>query len=175
MRLAAVLVLSLATVAALAVTSLGASPGHNKFFIVTELLILAAAVGGVVATVASPRVKLVGAAIGLPAVCLLSLLLLPLLHSQRADVLAPLLPGQERGFVLAALGRPDLVSDGIGIAENYGYRTGTRRDDILVIRFQTTQRSTQRFDDRVASSIWMVESQASAIYGLRPPGGPEPR
>jgi len=175
MRLAAVLVLSLATVAALAVTSLGASPGHNKFFIVTELLILAAAVGGVVATVASPRVKLVGAAIGLPAVCLLSLLLLPLLHSQRADVLAPLLPGQERGFVLAALGRPDLVSDGIGIAESYGYRTGTRRDDILVIRFQTAQPSTQGFDERVASSIWMVESQASAIYGLRPPGRLEPR
>ncbi len=122
MRLAAVLVLSLATVAALAVTSLGASPGHNKFFIVTELLILAAAVGGVVATVASPRVKLVGAAIGLPAVCLLSLLLLPLLHSQRADVLAPLLPGQERGFVLAALGRPDLVSDGIGIARSSSSR-----------------------------------------------------
>lgn len=164
-RKAAVIVLALATVAAMWLTSLGGSPGHNKFWMTLELLTFFTATGLIFASASTLGARLWGLTIAIAAGLLLAILTIPGLRAQRTELIAPLLLGRERGFVVAALGRPDLLSGDIAISETYGYESTMRSGQLLVVEFRTTE----HLDDEISASRWMEASAARAAHGLHPP------
>lgn len=162
MHRGAVALLVLVTLVTVGFTALGASPGHNKHRLFLEVLIFAAAFAGILWTTGEPRARAIGATVGLPALLLLAVLLLPALREARLGLVAPILPSSERGFVIAAFGMPDMVNGGIGIATVYGYRSEAQ---LLVIRFARSE----HIDDPVADAQWMEEGDAVSRYSLHPP------
>ena len=164
LRLFALILLAVATVAAVAVTELGPSPGHNKFRFAVEAMTFVSGAAALAATGGTRRLRPVWLVAALLGVLALAVLTAPFLNTLRVGLLADRLPGQERGFVLATLGRPDLVDNGIGIASVYAYRTATI-GTVLVVRFS---RSTD-VDDKVQQSVIMADPRARADFGLYPP------
>lgn len=168
MRLALVLLIA-GTLIAAAVTSLGPSPGANRFRILMELLVGLGAVGIVVAT-RPGRLRPVAVVIGGMAVIGIVLLTAPPLRDTRARILAPVLIERERGFILAALGRPDLVTDGgIGLALDYAYMMPSARgNDALLVHFA----GPAHFEDLIRAVEWTTEPEARARLPLSSPGQP---
>lgn len=167
MRAWAIALFLVATALVFLYTSFGPSPGLNKFRHVMELLILAVGLGAIAITARNRRTRLAGGALLFAALCVLGVLVLPVTDPVRKDLLAPVLASEGRGLVLAALGRPDLVSvGGVGTAANYGYRSSSHPGQILLVRFTTNQVN----EDQVQSAGWLGESEGQRTYDLQPPG-----
>jgi hypothetical protein len=161
----ALIVLTVVMLVAVGFTGLGASIGYNYYRFLVELLIYVVGVSAIV-VIRSRGLRRVGvAALAIAATAAIALLLLPQLEGPRKLALVPHLAGEHRGFVLAALGRPDYVDNGIGIAPTYAFSSG--RDDgfLAVVRFNVNS----GFDDVVSDVQWMKAAEAISIYRLHPP------
>jgi ABC-type transport system involved in multi-copper enzyme maturation permease subunit len=163
-----IVLISAATLIALVATSQGASPGNNKFRALVEVIMAASAMSAITILRGSRRFRGVAAVVLFLMISALLALGLPGGETVRRAILAPFMPGRERGFVLAALGRPEFVSDGIGTAAVYGYRAAWHADESLVLRFSIS--STD--EDAVETYSWAEEGEAIVADALHPPGPP---
>lgn len=74
--------------------------------------------------------------------------------------------------MLGALGRPDFTDPGgIGTARAYGFRSGTRPNELLVVSFRKSREGVD-MDDKVEQSDWLEDVAAVAAFDLHPVGPP---
>ena len=160
----AIAVLVIGFMVSVGATLHGFSPGHNRFRVGLEVLALVLAVAAVIAATTAGSRRRNWAVVAVLSALVLALLELPMLAPARVGLLAGLLPGQDRGFVLAALGRPDLSDGGIGVAHTYAFQSVTT-GRVLVVQFRTTS----DVEDKVDRTEWMDEATARTTYGVSTP------